>query len=317
VVSPLAEGGMGRVYEVYRTTDHVRLAAKVLSGRLDRRSLGRFVREAQILASLDHPHLVAILDIDAASDVGLYIVMELLRGGSLRQHHARTGDVGWVLYVMRQIASALALLHARSIVHRDLKPENILVVQGAPRDPPTVKLADFGISSLLDDLGPADTHDDPASPTTPREGIEPRITPFMTRSGVILGTPNYMAPELAHGSRGARPSSDVFSLGVIAHEFLVGALPFARPLVFHGPGEGLTRPSRLRQCADLGPALADLFEACLDLDPDRRPSAEAVVRSLAAVPAPARRHPARADPEPLRGAADERAGVSLTDDDSA
>ena len=142
------------VYEVERTTDCRRLAAKVLSAQPDRTAIGRFVREAQILARLDHPNLIAISDIDVTSGGVLFIVMELVSGSSLGQHGpslARpTGDGS--SNVLRQVATALAGAARPGVVHRDLKPENVLLTR-CPEDVlPVVKLADFGISILLDEV---------------------------------------------------------------------------------------------------------------------------------------------------------------------
>jgi serine/threonine-protein kinase len=286
---------MGAVYEVERTTDRVRLAAKLLHSNPERDDLARFTREAQILASLDHPNLISVLDVDVTSEGGLYIVMELVSGGSLRGHRERFGDVPWALSVLRQTAGALSALHAKSIIHRDLKPENILVLSAAPDARPVVKLADFGISIVLDEARAGTTHRaapalrelDPASSTT---GMLPNSVgptahldrgPRLTQTGAIIGTPFYIAPELLYGSRNAQPPSDMFSLGVIAFELLVGSMPFARPpVVFGRHGPELSVPSPLRQCRGLRLELAELFERCLSLDPERRPTAQAIAGRL-------------------------------------
>lgn len=318
VVRPLGEGGMGAVYEVERATDRVRLAAKVLRSNPERHDLARFIREAQILASLSHPNLISVFDVDVTSEGVLYIVMELVSGGSLREQRAKFGDVPWALLVLRQAADALSALHAQSIVHRDLKPENILILSAAPSASPVVKLADFGISIVLDearrgkaprvDAGAHEVRPAPplVSDTPTRElpialeetaafaetaALDPAAARAfgvnggarVTQTGAIIGTPFYMAPELADGSRDAQPPSDVFSLGVIAFELLVGAMPFAHPPVIFGRhGKELCIPSPLRRCADLKLEFAELFERCLSMDPARRPVAEELATRLAA-----------------------------------
>jgi serine/threonine-protein kinase len=169
VVRLIGEGGMGVVYEVERTTDGRRLAAKVLRSRPNRHALQRFAREAQILARLNHPSLISIFDLDITSEGGLYIVMELISGSSLWEQHARFGQVKWALCVLRQVAQALSVLHAQSVIHRDLKPANILLPATAPDAEPVVKLADFGISLMLDEVsgsGPLKT------PGTPPAAVE-------------------------------------------------------------------------------------------------------------------------------------------------
>ena len=124
VVRVLGQGAMGVVYEVERLIDKRRLAAKVLSSHAGRESLARFVREAQLLAHLDHPSLVKITDVDITDQRVAYIVMELVNGTTLAQQHARYRDLSFVLPVLRQIADALAKVHSEGIVHRDLKPAN-------------------------------------------------------------------------------------------------------------------------------------------------------------------------------------------------
>jgi len=125
VVRNIGHGAMGAVYEVERTTDRQRLAAKVLSGDGDRTSLIRFAREAQLLAKLSHPNLIRIVDVDVSISGTLYLVMELVRGTTLRHQRPRYGDAPWALSVLRQVAVALAAVHERGIVHRDLKPANM------------------------------------------------------------------------------------------------------------------------------------------------------------------------------------------------
>lgn len=361
VIRIIGEGGMGIVYEVERTTDQRHLAAKVLSNHPDRMAVGRFAREAQILARLNHPNLIAISDIDVTSGGILYIVMELVNGSSL--WHLRAGfghaDLRWGLHILRQLVDALSVLHAQGIVHRDLKPENVLVTRSDSAVLPTVKLADFGISILTEEaqqgasfslplLAPTDGKGDTekanvhldvlargspsrvdataftivsnpdeklglmateasaavdgfsrtevpanagryiresASPLAQTEAavvVGSRSPRELTRTGTIVGTPLYMAPELLAGSKNARPSADIFSFGVIAFEILTGQMPFDRPAILaralreevQAPPLGCRRP-------DLDPLLAVLLDLCLSLEPERRPSSQEIASRFA------------------------------------
>ncbi|APR75806.1 Serine/threonine-protein kinase PknA [Minicystis rosea] len=294
VVRLIGEGGMGVVYEVERTTDGRRLATKILRSRPDRDALGRFAREAQILARLSHPNLISIFDMDVTSDGRLYLVMELVNGSSLWHLRARFGEVQWGLRVLRQVAEALSVLHAQSVVHRDLKPENILLESAASDALPVVKLVDFGISVILDETrgrlrevvsptremrraasaGGADAWDRP-------DTSDRRRAHLVTQTGVIIGTPLYMAPELLHGSKNAQPTSDVFSLGIIAFELLTGVAPFTQPPILSVvPSEELSIPPDLRQRPGLPWPISELFERCLSVDPSRRPSARQIASLL-------------------------------------
>lgn len=310
VVRPLGAGGMGAVYEVERLSDGLHLAAKVLKTTPEPTALSRFAREAQILARLNHPNLISIADVDVTPAGILYIVMDLVDGKALAQRRDRFGELRWSLSVLRQVAAALATLHAGGIVHRDLKPENVLVIQESAAAPPTVKLVDFGIALLAHEERQEST-----PVTSPEAGAElvlamtetpkpssalhetpalgmvktetPRPTPLrenhLTETGQIIGTPFYIAPELLHGSQQAQPAADLFSFGVLAFELLSGRLPFMRPAVeLRAFGEPILVPDVLRKRAEIPPPVADLIERCLQADPDERPSAAQVVQALVA-----------------------------------
>jgi serine/threonine protein kinase len=308
IVCALGEGGMGQVYEVERVADGRRLALKLIRERGATNLLARFAREAHITAQLAHPHLVSIVDVDVTAEGVMFIVTELVRGGSLDHASERYGDAPWATSMLAQVASGLAAIHALGIVHRDLKPANILVDdQGSAA---VAKIADFGIAALgganvtatgemarspeladtvgfsgslsfggdaADEMGP--TRFAPGS-----TGARSREAPSrggLTRSGAIMGTPNYIAPELAHGARDAGPSSDIWSFGVIAHQMLTGALPFSVAPVFapKQPLDALWRGVH----APIAPALRALVERCLASDPAARPTAEELARALASV----------------------------------
>jgi hypothetical protein len=257
VIRRIGAGGMGAVYEVERTSDGARLALKTLRGRADAELMARFAREAQIAAELQHPNLVPVLDVGVA-DGGLFLVMPLLEGGSLEHERARFGDAAWARPIVRQIATGLSALHARGIVHRDLKPANVLLADGIAR------IADFGLASL---------RADPLGDTAADISVAPTASPSpaLTRAGDVFGTPAYMAPELASGVQHVAPSSDVFALGMIAHELLTGRAAFAEPPVV----------ARMNGHAIVAVTTGDpIVLRCLDLDPARRPSADELVREL-------------------------------------
>ncbi len=119
---------MGRVYEVERVVDGMRLALKVLARPDGMAELRALSREAQIAGTLRHPNVVALVDVDVAPTGFLYLVMELVSGTSLREHGERYGDVTWAMGILRQVSEGLTAIHACGVVHRDLKPANVLIV---------------------------------------------------------------------------------------------------------------------------------------------------------------------------------------------
>jgi hypothetical protein len=259
VIRRIGAGGMGAVYEVERTSDRARLALKTLRGRGDAELMARFAREAQIAAELQHPNLVPVVDVGIA-DGGLFLVMPLVDGGSLEHQRAKFGDAAWARPIVRQIAAGLSALHARGIVHRDLKPANVLLADGVAR------IADFGLASLRGDAL-AETATDLSGELAPTASPSPALT----RAGDLFGTPAYMAPELAAGVQHVAPSSDVFALGLIAHELLTGRAAFTEPPVV----------ARMNGHAIAPVTTGDpIVVRCLDLDPARRPSADELVRAL-------------------------------------
>ncbi|HMY18864.1 MAG TPA: protein kinase, partial [Polyangium sp.] len=147
VSGDLGQGAMGVVYDVERIRDGRHFAMKVLTSRRDKVAMTRMVREAQILARMDHPNLASIADVDVTPDGLLYLVMELCEGEPLQRHKARFRNVPWALSVLRQMAQGLAAVHAQGVIHRDLKPGNVMVSE-KPDGSPAVKLVDFGISTL-------------------------------------------------------------------------------------------------------------------------------------------------------------------------
>jgi hypothetical protein len=283
IVRPIASGGMGSVYEVVRLKDSVSFALKVLHGRNEPLALARFAREAQIAAQIDHPNVVAIVDMDVDADGYVFLVMELVRGTTLSELRDRFGDLGFARPVLRQIAEGLAAIHDRGIVHRDLKPANVLIVD--PDGQPHAKITDFGVAMLDDKDSSRDeaTVDDRArsqpDDSTAVEAPPPRIssTP-LTHTGVVVGTPMYMAPELLGGARYAKPAADVFGLGVLAFLLLTGAHPF--PERRDSMNDVREAPPSSSKRADLPADLAAIVDAALALDPAKRPTARDFARAL-------------------------------------
>jgi hypothetical protein len=259
IVRAIGQGAMGEVHEVERLTDGRRLALKTMTGPAHRQALARFAREAQVAAELDHPNIVAAIDIGVTRSGILFLVMELVAGASLARERGRYGDARWARPILAQVARALAAMHARGIIHRDLKPSNILL------DGATAKVADFGLAGLIDQAPFADTRE-----------VESAPSPALTHSGALLGTPRYMAPELARGANEAGPSSDVFSLGVVAFQLLANQLPHATPPVLERLAGRAAPPAKplLEARPDLPAALCALVDRCLTESPDARPTAD-------------------------------------------
>ncbi|MGO8999982.1 MAG: protein kinase domain-containing protein [Polyangiaceae bacterium] len=295
VVAAIGRGAMGVVYEVERVSDARRLALKLLANA-DAVHMARFAREAQIVSRLDHPSIVSIVDVAVAGSGFLYLVMEHVEGRSLDEHRARYGDLGWALAVLQQVAEGLAAIHEHGVVHRDLKPGNLLVASGDAASVPCVKIADFGISRLearIDDGGTGGTRVVPlvhpsrppplAGNAVPREAKDPRSDSDernLTETGMLLGTPKYMAPELVGMAQDAHPPSDVFSFAVIAYELITGALPFREPAaILAMNSEAIPPPAPL--VSQVPGELASLLEQCLVREPVERPTAKTLAEALA------------------------------------
>ena len=208
LVRPLSEGGMGSVWLAEHLTLASPVAVKLIAAEVARTPyrLQRFLREARTAAASRGPHVVQILD-HGVDEGTPYIVMELLEGESLAQRLARVERLSprETELVIRQVGRALSRAHETGIVHRDLKPANIFITHN--EDDEIVKLFDFGIAkSPVDGLGAALGN--------------------QTRTGSILGTPYYMSPEQLEASRRCDHRTDVWAMGVIAFECLIGHVPF-------------------------------------------------------------------------------------------
>jgi hypothetical protein len=280
VVRPLGEGGMGAVYEVTRLSDARRFALKVLMEATTGEALARLAREAQVAAQLSNEHLVAIVDVDFAESGALFIVMELVDGGSLESLRSRFGDVPWALAILRQIAAGLRVLHENGVVHRDLKPGNVLVVNqdGTQGTGPLAKIADFGLARITGEGEPGPIARTPGK-MIPRSVDATR--PALTRTGALMGTPMYMAPELARGAREATASSDMWAFGVLAYELLSGKPPFLVPPVREALWQRKWEAPPSLDATKVDSALVALVARSLDERPESRPMAAEWLSSLA------------------------------------
>ncbi len=213
VVSQIGSGGMGEVYLARDTALNRNVALKVLPEAFvrDDERLARFKREAQILASLNHPNIAHVHGLEESSATRA-LVMELVEGDDLSVRIARGPiPLADALPIARQIADALETAHDQGIVHRDLKPANIKVKADG-----TVKVLDFGLAKALTQDSGVRTDDISDSPT---------LTARATEQGVILGTAAYMAPEQARG-KAVDKRADIWAFGVVLYEMLTGARAF-------------------------------------------------------------------------------------------
>ena len=271
----LAVGGMGEVYRARDTKLGRDVAIKVLSEAFahDQERLGRFNREAQALASLNHPNIAVIYGVEempatSASDPGSRaLVMELVEGEDLSARIARGPlPTNEALPIARQIAKALEAAHAQGIVHRDLKPANIKI-----RADGTVKVLDFGLAKVQ-----SVATDEPAGPFG-----------APTRDGAVMGTPGYMSPEQIRG-QAVDWRSDLFALGVVLYEMLAGRRAFAKGSDVETMGATLTEapPDLTTLAPNTDPALAAAVERCLEKRPgDRFQSAKDLGATLGALKA--------------------------------
>jgi eukaryotic-like serine/threonine-protein kinase len=213
IETPLGAGGMGEVYRARDSRLGRSVALKVLSDgfTFDGEHLDRLMREAQLLASLNHPNIAAIYGVEEAEGVRA-LVLELIDGPTLAERIA-LGTIPWreALAIARQIAVALEAAHDHAIVHRDLKPANV-----KPTHEGTVKVLDFGLAKALNPNAAVFVADPAKSPT---------LTVHSTQVGVILGTAAYMAPEQARG-RAVDRRADIWAFGVVLYEMLTGKPPF-------------------------------------------------------------------------------------------
>jgi len=251
----LGEGGMGVVFAGMHTRLQVPVAVKFLHPHVSSsaEAVHRFVREAQAAARLSHPNVVAVRDVDTSPDGAVYMVLELLDGESLAEHLARVGrlSVQSTLAIVTPAMDALAAAHEVGIVHRDIKPDNLFLSRG-PGGERVTKVLDFGIAKLAD------------------AGTNGR-----TSTGAVIGTPAYMAPEQAMGSKELGPPADVWSMGVVLYECLAGRMHLDFPSDTSAMGLVLavlteTPISLGVRCPELPSSLVQVIDRALTKDPAQR-----------------------------------------------
>ena len=259
LVREAGAGGMGTVYAARDQLDGSQVAVKVLRNPSSA-DVGRFAREAAVLARLAHPSIVRYVAHGATPTGDLYLAMEWLEGETLQDRSSRDPlTVGEALEVVGRVAKALAEAHREGVVHRDIKPGNVMLVGGDPKRP---KVLDFGIART--------------------EGVGHTLTV----TGTVIGTPHYMAPEQARGIRKLDSRADIYSLGCVLFELLTGRPPFegnslvavlAKIILEDPPTPSDVHPG-------IPASVDDLVLRMLAKDPEcRPPSADALIAELAAL----------------------------------
>jgi hypothetical protein len=265
LIEVLGRGGMGEVWRAHQISLQRMVAIKLLPPKLakDREFVTRFEKEATALASLNHPHIIQIIDRGAVGE-NYYFAMEYVQGRSLREVIATERlEPAQALKIIGQICDAIDYAHEKQIIHRDLKPENILIDERGH-----VKVADFGLAGI--------------------RGSDQKLN--LTATSVAMGTINYMAPEQRRDAKNVDGRADLYSLGVMLYELLTGELPLGR---FKLPSErvkGLdarldeivtrsleTDPqSRYQRASAIGAALQGVMATTSEVNtvPGRKPASE-------------------------------------------
>ena len=251
----LADGGMGRIYLANHLALNVEICVKTLHPELrsDAAVVKRFFREAQAASRVRHPNCVQVIDFGETTDGVTYVAMERVRGRPLSEVLTSDGPLApaRAIRIATQICDVLEATHRQGLVHRDLKPSNIML-EDLPSHREFVKILDFGVAKF-----PGDGED------------EARLV----ASGMVLGTPAYMAPEQALAEE-VDHRADIYSLGVILYEMLCGRLPFEseRPEVVVACHANVPAPPLRERRPEVPVAVADVVDRCLEKQRELRPS---------------------------------------------
>ncbi|MEM9453252.1 MAG: protein kinase [Myxococcota bacterium] len=257
----LGVGGMGAVFKAEHVRLHRKVALKVMRPvyMQYRHHVARFLKEARAASQVKHPNVVEILDVGQTPNGTVYTVMELLEGEDLATLLRCEGRLPWprAYEILLQVVGAVEAAHEQGVIHRDVKPANCILIRGK-NDTLVVKMVDFGIAKFHDTLL---SDDDP-----------------LTKTGEVIGTPAYMAPELSLG-RPANARTDIYSVGVLAYQMLTGERPFSGATAVQMHLNQTTRPPipprRLEPSIPEG--VQALILAALSVDPEDRPASMAQV----------------------------------------
>ncbi|MCA9910546.1 MAG: serine/threonine protein kinase, partial [Anaerolineae bacterium] len=199
IIEEIGKGGMATVYRAYQPSIGRFVALKIIHRAIasDSKALERFQREARLIARLEHPHLLPVYDYNGEHDPP-YIVMRYLEGGTLKDAlEAGAIPLTDTVHILRQVSAALDYAHRQGVIHREIKPSNVLIdTEG------NAFLMDFGIARLVES----------------ESGI--------TQTGFAVGTPTYMSPEQGMGLHNVDGRSDIYALGIVLFQMLVGRAPF-------------------------------------------------------------------------------------------
>jgi serine/threonine protein kinase len=286
ILGTIGVGGMATVYSAHHLHLKEDLAIKVVSPRLtgDKDFLDRFRTEAVITRKLRHPNAVRLDDFDITEDGRPFIVMEYVRGEALRTILQKNVllPVPRALDIASQVALALGAAHKLGIVHRDIKPDNVLLVPQADGSD-LVKVLDFGIAKVYDGETEAKNY-----------------TP--TKTGIVLGTPQYLSPEQASGEKGPNVDgrADLYALGVMLYEMITSELPFQSDnpitLLMHHIGTAPIPPHVRRPELNIPAAVSDLVMKALEKDRNNRfQTGEEFAQTLVSVSASSAEHQVAAE----------------------
>ncbi len=250
----LSGGGMGTVYRGTHVLMDKTVAVKVLRPSLaaDEKIVARFSREARAASKISHPHALSVTDFGEAEDGVVFLVMEYLSGKTLKEILRSEGPMPLprAVEILRQVGGALDAAHAEGVVHRDLKSDNIMLLSSSGTD--YAKVLDFGIAKIKEPEGAYD--------------------PGLTAPDLVIGTPQYMSPEQCSQSPDIDARSDIYSLGVILYEMLVGHVPFIgdSPTAIMLKHLQQPAPSVLAERTDLPEAIGHVVARALEKRPDDR-----------------------------------------------